>query len=70
MDKYINQIGNNILCSKCDELFIYYQEETQWDKQGYGYDTKLVKCPYCGQMNIIKYKKDYGLDVNNDTRYY
>ena len=41
-----------------------------WDESGYGYSTKLVKCPECGQINIIGYVEDDGFDVNYDLRFY
>lgn len=57
-------------CRKCSDEFEYSNNETFWDESGSCYSTKLVKCPNCGQINIIKYVEDRGLDVNNDPRYY
>lgn len=61
---------NNKKCSKCKEHFIYKPEETFWDEHGYGYGTKLVICPYCKTINVIKYHEDSSLDINKDRRYY
>lgn len=57
-------------CKKCDVIFTYTSDEVWWDEKGYGYSTKLVKCPYCGCINVIQYNEDYGNDVNNDERFY
>lgn len=61
---------NNANCVKCKEDFVFDPEDIFFDERGTGYSTKLVKCPYCGSINIIKYYVDKSLDVNNDARYY
>lgn len=58
------------ICSKCKQEFQYNETDCFWDNKGYGYSTKLVKCPECGQIQIIKYIEDASLDVNNDERFY
>ena len=57
-------------CKKCKSKFSYTPEDTYWDENGYGYSTKLVKCPDCGCINVIKYDEDSGLDLNSDLRFY
>ena len=58
-------------CTKCKEEFIYMPNEIIWDESGYGYSTKLVYCPYCKQLNVIKYIEDYKFTmINKDKRYY
>lgn len=61
---------HNLTCTKCSEDFIYKPEEAFFDDHGFGYSTKLVKCPYCGQINIIKYYEDRSMKLNRDSRYY
>lgn len=61
---------NTKTCIKCKEDFIWFPEEAFWDERGYGYSTKLTKCPYCNCINIIKTIEDYGFNVNNDIRFY
>lgn len=59
-----------VQCLKCGELNRYEESDVRWDYSGYGYDTKYVVCPHCGQINIIKYVIDRNFDVNRDTRFY
>lgn len=56
-----------LTCEKCNNTAMM---PTWWDEHGYGYSTKLAQCPQCGNIIIIKYIKDHGLDINNDIRYY
>lgn len=44
-----------IRCSRCDREFTVAEQCTWWDLKGSGYDTKLVRCPLCDQVNIVKY---------------
>jgi len=64
---YIN--AHCCYCEKCHDNFVYFPDETSWDENA-GYSTKLVKCPSCGCVNVIKYINDFGLNVNKDIRYY
>lgn len=57
-------------CKKCKTIFSYTPDQIRWDEHGYGYSTKLVACPECGCMNVIKYEVDSGMDINNDERFY
>lgn len=57
-------------CKKCKTTFSYKPEDTWWDEKGYGYSTKLCRCPECGCINVIKHDQDVGLDINSDSRYY
>lgn len=60
---------NSAICSSCGEFNI--QPEDVWfDEQGSGYGTKLTRCAHCGKIVILGFIEDYGLDVNNDKRYY
>lgn len=58
------------ICKKCKKSFEYKPDDVFWDEQGYGYSTKLCVCKNCGTINILKYKEDYGFDVNYDERFY
>lgn len=44
-------------CSKCKSVFKYSDADFYWDYKGVDYDTKLVKCKYCEEINIIGYWK-------------
>lgn len=68
MDKTI-LIQNNHTCAKCHEDFIFYPEDVSWHEHG-TYSAKTVNCPFCNQINIIKYQNAAGLYVNKDSRYY
>ena len=61
------QNKHNKTCIKCREDFIWYEKDTWWDYTGMT-DTKLVKCPDCNTINVVKFKELH--DVNNDKRYY
>lgn len=61
---------NNLDCKKCETNFIYYPQDVFFDDKGYGYSTKLVKCPECGCINIIRYMEDRSMKLNDDSRYY
>ena len=60
---------NNKRCSKCKEHFVYKPEETKWIEYG-TYSSKIVSCPFCGCINVIKNVESKGLYVNDDKRYY
>jgi len=57
-------------CKKCGKSFNYSLKDAYWDEKGFGYSTKLIKCPNCSCNNIIKIVEDEYLDVNNDERFY
>ncbi len=57
-------------CTKCGNIFNYSEEDIRWDENGMGYSAKLVTCPFCGKITVVKYITDKGLDVNNDKRWY
>lgn len=42
-------------CAKCAGHFDYVERDTWWDYKGMDYDAKLVECPECGCINVIKY---------------
>ena len=66
-DQYVN--NGHCLCIQCNEQFIYLQSETGWNEQG-SVSVKLVPCPYCGQLNKIKYQYPYQKNPNMDQRYF
>ena len=59
----------NKKCKKCESDFSYTFDDVWWDYKGYT-NTKLVKCPECGCIQAVKYEDSFGLDVNNDRRFY
>ena len=67
--KFVEQ--NYCACRKCEESYIFTPDEAWWDEKGYGYSTKLTKCPYCGCINVVQYIEDYGFSImNTDQRYF
>ena len=54
-------------CLKCQEDFIWYEKEAWWDFKG-STDTKLIKCPYCGCVQPVKYIEQ--INPNIDKRYF
>ena len=56
MDKNL-YIRNYKKCDKCNKEFL---AKYWWDETGYGYSTKLTKCPDCGKI-FIKESDDYGI---------
>lgn len=59
-----------VQCKKCNKKYQYDLNKIEYDNSGYGYLTKLIRCPYCGKVKIIKHIEDKSLDVNNDERFY
>lgn len=57
-----------VVCQQCGTATEYQPDEVIWD-YGTGYDVKLVRCPECDAINILKYY-EHDIDVNNDERYY
>jgi hypothetical protein len=43
------------MCCKCKDVFSYEEKDIFWDYRGLDYDAKLVKCPQCGAVSVIKY---------------
>lgn len=46
-------------CNSCESVFVYSQDNTWFDENGYSYSTKLTKCPKCGKIVILKYIEDF-----------
>jgi len=46
-----------ISCEYCGEIFEHTVSNTWWDYSGTDYDTKLSKCPRCGQLIILGYQE-------------
>lgn len=61
---------SNAHCKSCDSDFVYTPDMTWFDEHGYGYSTKLTKCPFCKKIVVVKYYEDSWFDVNNDERFY
>ena len=55
-----------IKCIQCGKTFESKDDLIYWDDNGFGYSTKLSRCPYCGQLNILKYQFDKWLVDNNE----
>lgn len=63
-------LSNRAVCSSCGEEFEVQPENVRFDEQGYGYSTRITKCPNCGKVVVMGYIEDYGLDINSDKRFY
>ena len=57
-------------CTKCVESFDLEPDKAYFDESGYGYSTKLVKCPNCNTAIVVGYYKHFGFNVNNDPDWY
>ena len=69
-ENYPNELKDSAVCSSCGG-FKVKPENIWFDEQGYGYSTKLTKCPHCGKIIILGYKEDYGFSkMNYDRRYF
>ena len=58
------------ICKNCGGFKI--QPENVWfDEKGFGYSTRLTKCPHCGKIIILEHIEDYGFSkLNTDRRLY
>lgn len=56
-------------CMKCSDGFSYTEEDAKWHECS-TYSVKVVKCPHCKAVNVLRYIEDSGLHVNTDERYY
>lgn len=65
-----NDKQNNVYCKSCKSNQVIFPGECWFDECGYGYSTKLTKCPNCGKIIVVKYIEDSGLDLNLDDKYY
>lgn len=58
------------ICKKCGQSFSYKKANTYFDDKGYGYSTRLIDCPHCNTINVLKYYEDRAMKLNNDSRFY
>ena len=70
INKVKGERQNYGFCKSCKSDFIYEPDAIWFDEQGYGYSTKLTKCPYCSKIVVLKHVEDRGLDINSDSRWY
>lgn len=62
---------NNTKCKKCGSYFKFNNNDAYFDEHGFGYSTKLVKCPECGSINVLYTLEDFGISkLNSDERLY
>ncbi|MBR2247752.1 MAG: hypothetical protein IJ880_12165 [Bacilli bacterium] len=55
-------------CKHCDEMFTYEDIDVKWDYSG-SVDAKIIVCPLCNKVNIIRYW-DRNINPNTDQRYF
>lgn len=60
---------NNCTCKKCKSNFVFKPDETRWIEQGM-YSEKVVKCPDCGCVNVVKYVDGFNQNPNWNSRYF
>ena len=60
---------NNCTCIKCKESFVFKPGEAFWIERAM-YSEKVVKCPYCGCVNVVKYIDGFNQNTNCDRRYF
>lgn len=66
-----NEQVHSRTCAKCGKIIKYnYKKDTYFDNSGYGYSTRLVKCPECNTPNVLTHYEDRAMKLNNDRRYY
>ena len=66
-----NEELKNIKCKKCKTIIVYTEADTFWDESGYGYSTKLIKCPYCGCYHAVRYEEDDWIkELDMYSKYY
>lgn len=65
-----NQDCPTYQCPYCNSKYGEQADAIIWDEHGYGYSTKMCRCPHCGKINSFKYYEDSSLNLNRDTRWY
>lgn len=55
LDKEIDKLGC-IDCPSCKKAFYYEQSETFWDDHYSNCSAKLIKCPECGKVIVVRYE--------------
>lgn len=60
---------NNHTCKKCGLNFVFKSDECRWVEHGM-YSEKIVNCPKCGCINVIKYVDGFNQNPNLDKRYF
>lgn len=65
-----HELKQSAVCESCGGFKV--QPENVWfDEHGYGYATKLTKCPYCNRIIVLKHIEDVGFSkLNTDARYF
>lgn len=56
-------------CCKCGKSFSYMPENARWMEYG-TYSQKVVDCPHCGCVNVVKYQDGFNQNPNLDERYF
>ena len=56
-------------CKYCDNSFSYATIDCKWDYKG-SIDTKIITCPLCNRVNIIRYWDSKIQNPNTDNRYF
>lgn len=61
----------SVSCKSCKTSSMIEPDDYWYDESGYGYSTKLCKCPNCNKIIIMGHKEDYGFSkLNTDKRYF
>lgn len=61
-------------CCRCQIYFKFTRDDTFFNEEGTGYSARLIKCPKCGHIHIVRFIEDYAMqmlgDDGLDYRYY
>lgn len=60
---------NVTVCSKCEELVKYDNENTYWDYSCIGFNIKVTRCSHCGNIIVLD-EEEIDLDINNNPSYF
>lgn len=70
IEDYEDEIKQDICtCKKCNSTFKYEPDDIFWIEQGM-YSEKVIKCPECGCINVIKYVDGFNQNPNFNRRYF
>ena len=60
---------HNCTCKKCNSNFVFKSDETRWIEHG-TYSEKVVDCPECKCVNVVRYADGFNQNPNWDKRYF
>lgn len=64
-----NETIKNVFCKSCND-YVEYKDKDCSFREYSTYSVKLLPCPKCGKMIVVRTIEDKALYVNTDARYY